>query len=54
MRVMKRQVWEGLLGGLGEAVELANEEMRASFTTEDFREGVAHFVEKRAARFTGR
>jgi len=54
MRVMKRQVWEALLGGLGEAVELANEEMRASFKTEDFREGVAHFVEKRAARFTGR
>jgi enoyl-CoA hydratase/carnithine racemase len=54
MRVMKRQVWEALLGGLSEAVELANEEMRASFKTEDFREGVAHFVEKRAARFTGR
>jgi enoyl-CoA hydratase/carnithine racemase len=54
MRVMKRQVWEALLGGLGDAVELANEEMRASFKTEDFREGVAHFVEKRAARFTGR
>jgi enoyl-CoA hydratase/carnithine racemase len=54
MRVMKRQVWEGLLGGLGEAVELASDEMRGSFTTEDFREGVAHFVEKRAARFTGR
>jgi enoyl-CoA hydratase/carnithine racemase len=54
MRVMKRQVWEGLLSGLDEAVELANEEMRASFATDDFREGVAHFVEKRAARFTGR
>jgi enoyl-CoA hydratase/carnithine racemase len=54
MRVMKRQVWDGLLGGLDASVELANEEMRASFKTEDFREGVAHFVEKRAARFTGR
>jgi enoyl-CoA hydratase/carnithine racemase len=54
MRVMKRQLWEGMLGGLGASVELANEEMRASFVSEDFKEGVAHFVEKRAARFTGR
>jgi enoyl-CoA hydratase/carnithine racemase len=54
MRVMKRQLWEGMLSGLGEAVTLANEEMRASFGTEDFKEGVAHFVEKRAPRFTGR
>jgi enoyl-CoA hydratase/carnithine racemase len=54
LRVMKRQLWEGLRQGLGAAIELANEEMRASFTSEDFKEGVAHFVEKRPARFTGR
>jgi len=54
LRVMKRQLWDGMLGGLGAAVDLANEEMRGSFTSEDFKEGVAHFVEKRAARFTGR
>lgn len=54
MRVMKRQMWEAMLGGLGPAIELANEEMRGSFTSADFREGVAHFVEKRPARFTGR
>ena len=29
-------------------------EMLASFQSEDFREGVAHYVEKRPARFTGR
>jgi enoyl-CoA hydratase/carnithine racemase len=54
MRVMKRQLWEAMLGSLGAAVELANDEMRGSFVSEDFREGVAHFVEKRPARFTGR
>lgn len=54
MRVMKRQLWDAMLGGLEEAIELAEKEMPLSFKSEDFREGVAHFVEKRAARFTGR
>jgi enoyl-CoA hydratase/carnithine racemase len=39
---------------LGEAIEAANADMPASFRSEDFREGVAHFREKRPARFTGR
>jgi len=54
MRVMKRQLWDGMLSSLDGAIELANEEMRGSFLSEDFREGVAHFIEKRPARFTGR
>ena len=29
-------------------------DMAASFISEDFKEGVAHFTEKRAPAFTGR
>jgi len=53
MRVMKKQLWDGLMQGLGEALVDADREMADSLTTDDFKEGVAHFVEKRAARFTG-
>jgi enoyl-CoA hydratase/carnithine racemase len=37
---------------LGEAVALENAEMFASLQSEDFKEGVAHFQERRPARFT--
>ncbi len=52
--VMKRQIWEAEFQTLAEATVQANHEMELSFRTEDFKEGVAHFLEKRAARFTGR
>lgn len=54
VRVMKRQIWEAPYQGLGDAVALANAEMFTSLQSDDFKEGVAHFVERRAARFTGR
>ncbi len=52
--VMKRQIWEAAFQTLAEATTQANYEMDLSFQTADFKEGVAHFLEKRAARFTGR
>jgi enoyl-CoA hydratase/carnithine racemase len=54
MAVMKAQVWKALFQDLNDAVAIGDAEMQKSFATEDFKEGVAHFVEKRAAKFTGR
>jgi enoyl-CoA hydratase/carnithine racemase len=54
MAVIKRQQYDAPFQSLAENTRLANAEMVKSFVSEDFREGVAHFVEKRSAQFTGR
>jgi len=54
MAVMKAQIWASAWQSFNESLEIANAEMAKSFASEDFKEGVAHFVEKRAARFSGR
>jgi len=54
LRIMKKQTYNALFQTLDAATAEANEEMFKSFGCDDFREGVAHFVQKRAPRFTGR
>ncbi len=54
LKIIKRQVYESMFQSLEESFDVAVEEMLASLKSEDFKEGVAHFLEKRAAAFTGR
>ena len=54
MRVIKDQVYNAMFQTLSEAFETSEKEMVQSLQCEDFKEGVAHFLEKRSAAFTGK
>ncbi len=53
LREMKREIYGALFTNLGDAIETANADMVLSLACNDFKEGVASFVEKREPQFTG-
>ena len=54
LSVIKKQVYDAMFQTLGEAFSAAELEMLESLKSEDFKEGVAHFLQKRPAAFTGK
>lgn len=51
LKVIKQQVYRHLMMDTGDALRESNELMAASLERDDFKEGVASFVERRAPKF---
>jgi len=51
MAIMKAQVWKANFQDFNQALAVADAEMKTSLSHSEFKEGVAHFLEKRPARF---
>ena len=52
-RLIKSLVYEGLTSGVGEHMQRHTAALAACFASDDHREGVAAFLERRPAHFTG-
>jgi enoyl-CoA hydratase/carnithine racemase len=51
MAIMKAQVWKANFQDFNESLATADEEMKTSLAHSEFKEGVAHFLEKRKPKF---
>lgn len=51
--IIKRMTYAACASSLAQAVHAVDDEIPGVLISEDFREGVAHFMEKRLAKFTG-
>jgi enoyl-CoA hydratase/carnithine racemase len=54
MAIMKRQIYQAYFQTLAEATQFATAELIQCYGTEDLKEGIAHYNEKRKPNFTGR
>ena len=54
VRIMKEQIYKAQGESIQENLESSMKAMIESFDSEDFKEGVAHYLEKRAPEFSGK
>ena len=54
LKLVKQLVYAGLTAGVDEHMQRHTNAMTACFASDDHREGVASFLERRPAVFTGR
>ena len=54
LRIMKEQIYAAQTESIETSITTAVEEMKLSFDSEDFKEGVAHYIEKRDPKFSGK
>ena len=54
LRIMKQQIYNAQGETIKENLDSSMQAMLESFKSDDFKEGVSHFVEKREPKFTGK